>query len=163
MHELPADQKQLALTFDELAALLGCGLSHFTRTRQEGWANTGTAPWLVAGWKVEKLWLKNRIVVFRRAGTEPPHERIQDAVQRLLDGDEMSCVDPCQVADWIKFCSRHRLYFHGKVLYDRMNQLVGSLDEHVRVEVEQDYRNCCRELNRYREARVSVAMSASVG
>jgi hypothetical protein len=153
MHGLPADQKQLALSFDELASFLGCGLSNFMRTRQEGWANTATAPWLPEGWRVEKLWLKNRIVVFRRMGAEPPHERIQAAVQRLLADGEVLSVDPVELVNWMKFCSRYGLYFHGQVLYDQLHHFVDSLDEQTRIEADEYYGNCRRGLNRFRDAR----------
>lgn len=52
--------------------------------------------------------------------------------------------------NWIAFCRKIGWYFEGAVLFERGGLSLHSLDATERVDVEENYDVCKRELTRYR-------------
>ncbi len=161
LKSVPAKQTQLALSFHELAGIIGHELPRTALHDPTWWANTkqsspqGTA-WLSAGWEVEKAHLKAMIVVFRRAGADPVR-MIPRFVNSLLQHSSALRRPSNQVLrEWIRFCRRVGWYFQGIVLYERGGLALDSLSEADRAEVEEDYGTCKRALLQHKNVEMST-------
>lgn len=153
---VPSQQEQLALTFDDLAKIVGGKLPDTAFNDRTWWANTRSSPqgnsWTKAGWKIEDIFLNARIVTFRKKGDNPV-KNIPQFIKRLLDNPEhVICPAPRSVARWIRFCKRTGWYFQAVVLYEKSGFNTSSLTENECADVDEDYAVCKRELNRYKEA-----------
>jgi hypothetical protein len=150
-----SQQSQIALTFEQLGALLNGKLPRTAFHDRPWWANTISSPqgaaWVNAGWKVENVFLKARITTFRRKGDNPIRS-IPRYVRGLLDGSpHLGRPNPDTLVDWIRLCKRVGWYFEGVVLYERGGLNADLLNENERAEIEEDYAVCKRELNRFKE------------
>lgn len=151
--ELPADQIQVALSFDAIGAVLGGKLPRTAYHDRPWWANTKRSPqgnaWVSAGWRVDAVHLKAQTAVFRRRH-EDPLRLIPRLVADLLDGKpHVGRPGADRVAAWMGFCRRIGWYFEGTVLYERIGVTGDSLSEAEQARVEEDYAVCKRELCRY--------------
>jgi|GEM_PF-1147502 hypothetical protein len=150
---MPQKQEQIALTFEEFGILLGHKLPETAFRDRPWWANTRSSPqglsWMTTSWRVEKVFLKSKIVTFRRKGVNPL-TGIPLFVKRLLDeSGHLAIPDPRMLANWIRFCRRVGWYFEGAILYERGGLNTDTLDEKERAEAEEDYAVCKRELSNY--------------
>lgn len=154
LQRIPPDQIQSALTFDEIATALGGKLPRTAFHDRPWWANTKRSPqgsaWLSAGWRLDSVYLRAQIAVFRRR-LEDPLRIIPRLVNDLLDGKSHSGRPSAErLAAWIGFCRRVGWYFEGTVLFERIGLDEDALSEADRVRVEEDYSVCKRELGRSR-------------
>lgn len=150
---LPSNQEQLALSFPELGEILGQNLPKVAAYDRPWWANTRTSPqglsWLSSGWRVENIYLKPQIVVFRKA--EDPLKNVPKYVKSLLGESQYHAHPSAQIlAKWIKYCRQVHWYFECTVLYERTGSVLDALTEREMIEVEESYNICKRELNRYK-------------
>jgi len=150
---LPTDQGQLALSFEGIEDILHKKLPNIALIDRPWWANTKTSPqgasWTSAGWQVENVFLKARIIVFRKRGANPLTS-IPHYVRSLLEST--ACVgrpDNHTLLRWIGFCRRVGWFFEGATLYERSGLSLDALDDVAKVEVEENYAVCERELTRY--------------
>jgi hypothetical protein len=149
--ELPRDLSQVVLNSDEISRLRGRALPQKAFARKERWANTKRAPWIQAGWRVQNVYLRMQIVVFRRAGTSVLRN-IGRYIACLLDGKKYPGQPTArELKEWMRLCPRLGWYFEGTVLYERGGGWVELLASNDRAEVEHDYANCKRELLRYKK------------
>lgn len=152
LQRLISDQGQLALSFEEIETIIQKKLPKIAMTDRSWWANTKTSPqgtsWISAGWLVENVFLKSRIIVFRKKGTNPLVS-IPRYVRNLLENtDHMGRPDNHTLVQWISFCRRIGWYFEGAVLFERSGLSIDILDDITKVEVEEHYAVCKRELKR---------------
>jgi hypothetical protein len=155
---LPAEQEQIALTFDEIESIIERKLRPTALRDRTWWANAAVYEpakhWMSAGWRVEAVYMKARTIVFRRKGTAVL-EMIRQWVKRFLDhGAVVGGLDAHTIGGWIRQCRRLNWYFEGTVLYERSSVSFSDLDEQARADVDEDYDVCKRELNRYRQAQM---------
>lgn len=152
---IPPQQEQIALTFKELATVLGGKLPVTASHDRPWWANTKSSPqgssWMAAGWKVERVYLKAQVVTFRRRGVSPLTS-IPRYVEGLLNGStHYGRPTPNTLASWLRFCKRVGWYFEATVLYERGGLNTDMLSESECAEVDEDYAVCKRELSRYKD------------
>jgi len=152
---IPPQQEQIALTFKELAAVLGGKLPVTASHDRPWWANTKSSPqgssWMAAGWKVERVYLKAEVVTFRRKGVNPL-KSIPRYVEGLLNGStHYGRPTPNTLASWLRFCKRVGWYFEATILYERGGLNTDILSESECAEVDEDYAVCKRELSRYKD------------
>jgi hypothetical protein len=152
LERVPAQQEQIALTFEQVGALAGGTLPAIAFRDRPWWANTKASPqgssWLASGWRVEKVFLKAQMVTFRRKGSNPLRS-IPQYVKGLLDESaHLGRPAPRTLASWIRLCKRLGWYFEATVLYERGGLDIDPLTESERAEVDEDYRVCKRELAR---------------
>lgn len=157
LKNVPTKQEQRALRFPELSGVIGKKLPATAFHDRPWWANTKASPqgssWLSAGWLVEKVYLKGQFVVFRRKGLNPLRG-IPAYVKQLLDGSShLGQVDSRTLSNWISFCRKVGWFFEGTVLYERGGLALDSLSEVERVEVDEDYATCKREITQYQGMR----------
>ena len=157
LRRVPAEQTQLALAFSELESILGHPLPPFALRHPAWWANTrGHATqgnlWLSLGWKVEKVYLKAKIVVFHRAESNPLRAVPRHVNDILEEKGAIHQVHTATLRDWIRFCRRVGWYFQGIVLYDRGGLVMETLSESDQAGVEEDYRACKQALLLYKDA-----------
>jgi len=150
---LPTDQRQLALSFDEIGSIIQKKLPHIALVDRPWWANTKSSPqgasWTSAGWQVENVFLKARLIVFRKRGANPLAS-IPRYVRCLLEGAAaMGRPDNHTLMQWIGFCRRVGWFFEGAMLYERSGLSFDALDDVAKAEAEEHYAVCKRELTRY--------------
>ncbi|HPL67324.1 MAG TPA: hypothetical protein PLG94_12390 [Smithellaceae bacterium] len=153
LRNLTSDQGQLALSFEEIETIIQKKLPRIAMSDRPWWANTKTSPqgasWTSAGWLVENVFLKSRIIVFRKRGTNPLIS-IPRYVRNLLENtDHMGRPDNHTLVQWIGFCRRIGWYFEGTALFERSGLSIEAFDDVTKVEVEEHYEVCKRELKRY--------------
>ncbi len=151
---LPLQQEQLALTFDDLGKIMGQKLPKTASHDRPWWANTTVSPqgaaWLAAGWRLENVYLGAQVTVFRRKGKSPLRS-IPKYVKAILNGTaHPGRPDSHTLSDWMRVCRKVGWYFEGTVLFERGGLSMDALNESERVEVEEDYAVCRRELRRYK-------------
>lgn len=151
---LPASQEQVALSFCEVAQIVGHDLPPSALRERTWWSNSYAhpefAPWVRADWRVDSIYMTAQVVVFRRRG-ELPLKHIPRYVKYLLEGsDQIAQPDAETVARWLRFCRNVGWYFEGTVLYEKGGFDLNSLSETELVAVEEDYGVCKRELTRYK-------------
>jgi hypothetical protein len=162
--EIPSEQIQVALTFEEIGQVLGGKLPATAFHDRPWWANTKRSPqgnaWVSAGWRLSAVHLKAQVAVFRRRH-EDPLRIIPRFVSDLLDGKTHS-TNPgaSRIVEWIGFCRRVGWYFEGTVLYERVGLNGATLTEAQEARVEEDYAVCRRELARFRRNRESAGAFA---
>jgi hypothetical protein len=159
LQTLPVDQYQLAISLDELDAVIGRSLPKTAREDRTWWANTQNSSharsWLNAGWLVDQVYLRSNVVVFRRPRTDILR-LIRRQVRALLDDNRVPYRIPVdKLAECIGLCRRVGWYFEGTILYERANANLSSLSEVDRVRLEEDYQVCKRELHRYKNIQLS--------
>ena len=164
---LPSQQEQLALSIDDIETITQRKLRRTPLHDRTWWANSAAYEpakfWMSAGWRVEGVYLKARLIVFRRKGTAVL-ETIRHWVKRMLEPDGLvGGPDARMLAAWIKQCRRVCWFFEGTVLFERSGVSMNALDESERSEVEEDYEVCKRELTRYKLAVPEPAMAMAVG
>jgi hypothetical protein len=150
---MPADQVQVALSFEEIGKVMSQPLPKTAFHDEPWWANTKASPqgsaWTAAGWCVSRVYMKAQVAVFRRRH-EDPLRVIPRLVGDLLDGKpHVGRPGAARVAAWIGFCRRIGWYFEGTVLYERVGIQGDTLSETEQARVEEDYSTCKRELQRY--------------
>lgn len=153
LQKLTSDQQQLALSFEEIENIIRKKLPNIARVDRSWWANTKSSPqgtsWTSGGWPVENVFLKSRIIVFRKRGTDPLTS-IPRYVRNLLENtDHMGRPDNNTLVQWIGLCRRVGWYFEGASLFERSGLLIEALDDVTKVELEEHYEVCKRELTRY--------------
>jgi hypothetical protein len=163
---LPTEQQQVPLTFAEIETIIERKLRQTALTDRTWWANAQeyepSRYWLAAGWRVEGVYMKSRLIVFRRKGTAVL-ETIRHWVKRFLEpGSVVGGPDARTIAPWIQQCRRVCWFFEGTVLFERSGVSLAGLDEMARADVEEDYEVCKRELNRYKLAISEPAMASAV-
>lgn len=151
---LPQEQRQLVLTFPEIEVILNRKLPNISTVDRPWWANTKSSPqgtsWTSAGWQVDQVFLKAQTIVFRRRGDNPVVS-IPRYVRGLLESSAaIGHPDNRTLTAWIAFCRKIGWYFEGTVLFERGGLSLHSLDATERVDVEEHYDVCKRELTRYR-------------
>jgi hypothetical protein len=154
LRTLPVDQYQIAMSVDELDAVMGRPLPKTARIDRTWWANARKSNharyWLNAGWRVDQVYLRSKIVVFRRPRSDISR-LIHRQISAVLDGSRVpERISAEKTAECIAFCRRVAWYFEGTILYERVNADFGSLSEPEIVRLEEDYQVCKRELNRYK-------------
>lgn len=153
--QVPPQQEQIALTFNELATLIGGKLPDTALSDRTWWANTSSSPqgssWTKAGWKVENVFLNAGIITFRRKGDNPVKNIPQYIEQLLNNPAHITQPTPRTLMSWIRFCKRMGWYFQAVVLYEKGGLSMNTLTPSECAEVDEDYAVCKRELNRYRE------------
>jgi len=154
INNLPSKQEQLALTFSDLGEVIGREIPATAFHDRPWWANTKANPqgssWLSAGWRVDSVYLNAQVVVFRRKGTNP-FRGIKRYIKQILGSSpHLGQIDSRTLLNWIRFCRKVGWYFEGTVLYERGGLSLDSLSEVERVEVNEDYTVCKRELTLYR-------------
>ena len=152
---IPSHQKQIALSFEEIAKKLGGSLPETAFRDRPWWANVKSSPqgasWVSAGWIVEKVFLKAKIVTFRQKFSNPLTS-IPRYVKGILDGtSHLGQPAVRTIIDWIRFCKQVGWYFEATVLFERGGLDIQALTESEYAEVYEDYTICKRELNRYKE------------
>lgn len=155
--KVPEQQHQLALTLTELGEAIGRPLPPTALSDVCWWANTRSASpqaaaWLELGWFVDRIYLarESPIVVFRRKGHDPLRS-IPRYVKSLLESGGTSIrPDAGTLRGWVHLCRAVGWYFEGSVLYERGGVSLDALSEIERVELDEDYAVCKRELNRHR-------------
>ncbi|MCX6345003.1 MAG: hypothetical protein NT018_08000 [Armatimonadetes bacterium] len=155
--DIMQEQSQIALAFAEIGRITGSDLPKSALTDRTWWANMGNAPWVVAGWTVENVFLRAQIVVLRRAGEnllrEIPHQ-----VRLLLENSSASMhVDASRLLKWIGFCRRVGWHFEATVLYEKGCLDAESLSSAERAELEECYEVSKRALTRYKRADIGAA------
>ena len=153
LQDLASDQQQLALSFEEIETIIRKKLPNIASVDRSWWANTKTSPqgssWTSAGWQVENVFLKARIIVFRKRG-EKPLTSIPRYIRSLLESTaHMGRPDNHTLIQWIGFCRRIGWFFEGATLYERSGLSLDAFDDVAKVEVEEHYAVCKRELTRY--------------
>jgi hypothetical protein len=153
LQDITLNQRQLALSFEEIETIIQKKLPNIATTDRPWWANTKTSPqgfsWTSAGWHVENVFLKAKIIVFRKRG-ENPLVSIPRYVRSLLENtSQMGRPDNHTLVKWIGFCQRVGWFFEGTVLFERSGLSIDALDDIVKVEAEEHYAVCKRELTRY--------------
>jgi len=146
------EQSQLALDFDEIGRIIGAELPKSALTDRTWWANISTAPWVVAEWAVESVFLRARIVVLRRLGEnllrDVPHQ-----VRLLLENTTTSVhIDATKLLRWISFCRRVGWHFEATILYEKGCPDTGSLHPAEHAELDECYEVSKRALLRYKKA-----------
>ena len=149
-------QEQIALTFSELAKIIGRKLPTTALHDRPWWANTHASiqgkSWISAGWNIEKVFLGAKITVFRKRGINPV-KQIPKYVKHLLDENtSVKLVDSWTIIHWINFCKKAGWYFEGTILYERGGLSTDSMSEIEQVAVEEDYATCKRELYLYKSS-----------
>lgn len=152
--QLPSEQTQVALLFQEIEAVMGRPLPKTAFRDRTWWANakeySPSRDWLAAGWKLESVFLPASVAVFRRRQAATL-ESVRACVKRFLgDGKGGPVPDPRRAAEWISLCRRVGWYFEGTVLFERGGISFASLGDEAIVGVEEDYGICRRELDRYK-------------
>ena len=150
---LTSDQRQLALSFEEIENIIRKKLPNIASVDRPWWANTKTSPqgssWTSAGWQVENVFLKARIIVFRKRGGDPLIS-IPRYVRSLLENTALiGRPDNHTLIKWIGFCRRVGWFFEGTTIYERSGLSLDALDDVSKVEAEEHYTVCKRELTRY--------------
>jgi hypothetical protein len=153
LQSLTPDQRQLVLSFEEIESIIRKKLPNMASVDRPWWANTKTSPqgysWTSSGWQVENVFLKARTIVFRKRG-ENPLISIPRYIRSLLESTaHMGWPDNHTLMQWIGFCRRVGWFFEGTVLYERSGLSLDALDDVAKVEVEEHYTVCKRELTRY--------------
>jgi hypothetical protein len=161
--QLPGEQTQVALLFQELEAVRGRPLPKTAFRDRTWWANakeySPSRDWLAAGWKLESVFLPSAIAVFRRKQAATL-ESVRACVKRFLGDDHAGPVpDPRRAAEWISLCRRIGWYFEGTVLFERCGIAFASLGDDAQASVEEDYGICRRELDRYKAVPQASAAS----
>lgn len=154
---VPSQQEQIVLTLKEISSVIGGKLPETAFHDRPWWANTKSSPqgssWMAMGWRVEKVFLKARIVTFRRKGVNPLMN-IPRYVEGLLNGStHFGRPAPSTLVSWVRFCKRVGWYFEATVLYERGGLNTDLLSESECAEVDEDYAICKRELSRFKDER----------
>jgi len=152
LNDITPEQSQLALDFVEIGRIIGSDLPKSALTDRTWWANISNAPWFVAGWAVENVFLRARIVVLRRLGEnllrDVPHQ-----VRLLLENTTTSVhIDATKLLRWISFCRRVGWHFEATVLYEKGCLDTGSWQPAERAELDECYEVSKRALLRYKKA-----------
>lgn len=93
---------------------------------------------MAAGWKVEKVYLKAQIVIFRRKGANPLTS-VPWYIEGLLNGaTHYGRPTPNTLASWLRFCKRVGWYFEAPVLYERGGLNMDMLSESEYAEVDEE-------------------------
>ena len=155
LRSIPAEQMQVAVDFAEIEGILDRALPPFSLRHPAWWANTRShtsqgSVWLSVGWRVEKVYLKARMAVFRRVGGDPLRA-VPRYVNDILEHDgAIRRVHAATLRDWIRFCRRVGWYFQGVVLYERAGLSMEALSESDQAGVEEDYQACKQALSVHR-------------
>lgn len=155
---LPPGQRQIALYFAEIGAIIGQELPTVAFRDRPWWANTKGSPqgqgWLAATWEIQTIYLEAQIAVLRRVG-ENTVRAIPEYVRAVLNrSSRVRHPSAHTLCRWIRFCRSVGWFFEGCVLFERTALTLDFLDELERAEVEEDYAVCKRELNRYKMSEV---------
>jgi len=150
---LAKDQRQLALSFEEIETIIRKKLPNIALIDRPWWANRKKSPqgasWTSAEWQVENVFLKARIIVFRKRGANPLTS-IPHYIRSLLEGAAaMGRPDNHTLMQWIGFCRRVGWFFEGAILYEKSGLSFEALDNVAIAEAEEHYAVCKRELTRY--------------
>jgi len=153
LESVPANKAQVAMTFADLERVMGRPLSRTAKTDRTWWANTNsrsqTNEWVMAGWRVEQVYLPAGLIVFRRPGSDPL-KAARRLVRALLDPSHHAGVPGAkQLAQWIRLCKLVGWYFEGTVLYEKAGATLDGLPEGEAEAVQEDYQTCKRELTRH--------------
>ena len=131
LQDLTSDQRQLALSFEEIETIIRKKLPNTAKVDRPWWANTTASPqgtsWTSTGWQVENVFLKARIIVFRKRGANPLTS-IPRYVRSLLENTaHMGRPDNHALVQWIGFCRRVGWFFEGTALFERSGRTLCSL------------------------------------
>lgn len=150
--QLPEEQQQLALSFVDIENILDQPLPRTAYHDQPWWANVYKSPspqcsaWVRNGWRVERVYFKPRIAVFRRSSHDP-FRRIGRYVTALLEErGRLGRPSNEVLRRWMSFCRSVGWFFQGTVLYERSGLDPAALSEGDRADMEEDYAICKRSL-----------------
>jgi hypothetical protein len=144
---LPPEQIQAVLTVEEFGRLRGQDLYGNGQDNRERWANSSDRPWMQAGWEMQGIYARSRLMVFRRQGSDVTHA-ITHFLRHILERKRLKGPRPTarDLLTWLRVCGQLEWNFEGVTLYEQGHIDLTPLEAAEQAELEQAYALCKRRL-----------------